>query len=120
MRLTSRRKRSAIVVILFHDFAIDDAIFLASYVIDKRAHFSSVVSNTWRSSAAVTPRSPTISCLTGGFESPGVTNRQPGQPTLRERIPRLARFQAPRLLRVSFPLAFMHGFHWRVSFLAEA
>jgi hypothetical protein len=52
MRLTSRRKRSAIVAILFYDFAIDDAIFLASYVINKRAHFSSVVSNTWRSSAA--------------------------------------------------------------------
>src|SRR5215831_4252226 len=39
MRLTSRKKRSAIVVVLFHDFAIDDAIFLASYVIDKRADF---------------------------------------------------------------------------------
>jgi hypothetical protein len=38
-RLTSRIKRSAIVVILFYDFAIDDAIFLASYVIDKRADF---------------------------------------------------------------------------------
>src|SRR5262249_12576455 len=39
MRLTSRKKRSAIVVVLFHDFAIDDAIFLASYVIEKRADF---------------------------------------------------------------------------------
>jgi hypothetical protein len=39
MRLTSRKKRSAIAVILFHDFAIDDAIFLASYVIDRRADF---------------------------------------------------------------------------------
>jgi hypothetical protein len=39
MRLTSRKKRSASVVVLFHDFAIDDAIFLTSYVIDKRADF---------------------------------------------------------------------------------
>src|SRR5215831_9903229 len=39
MRLTSCKKRSAIVVILFYDFAIDDAIFLASYIIDKRADF---------------------------------------------------------------------------------
>src|SRR5215467_7995140 len=39
MRLTSRKKRSAIVVVLFHDFAFEDAIFLASYVIDKRADF---------------------------------------------------------------------------------
>src|SRR5215471_15004699 len=45
MRLTSRKKRSAIVVVLFHDFAFfhdftfDDAIFLASYVIEKRADY---------------------------------------------------------------------------------
>src|SRR5215472_9327783 len=39
MRLTSRKKRSAIVVVLFYDFAIDDAIFLASYIIDERADF---------------------------------------------------------------------------------
>src|SRR5215469_7531495 len=39
MRLTSRKKRSAIVVVLVHDFTIDDAIFLASYVIEKRANF---------------------------------------------------------------------------------
>jgi hypothetical protein len=39
MRLTSRKKQSAIAVIVFHDFAIDDAIFLASYVIDWRADF---------------------------------------------------------------------------------
>jgi hypothetical protein len=39
MRLTSRKKQSAIAVILFHDFAIDDAILLASYVIDRRADF---------------------------------------------------------------------------------
>ena len=39
MRLTSRKKRSAIAVILFHDFTIDDAIFLASYVIDRRADY---------------------------------------------------------------------------------
>jgi len=39
MRLTSRKKRSAIAVILFHDFAFDVAIFLASYIIDKRADF---------------------------------------------------------------------------------
>src|SRR5262252_4047396 len=39
MRLTSRKKRSAIVVVLFHDFAFDVAIFLAPYVIDKRADF---------------------------------------------------------------------------------
>ena len=47
MRLTSRKKRSAIAVVLFHDFTIDDAIFLASYVIDKRADYR-FVSNTWR------------------------------------------------------------------------
>jgi hypothetical protein len=39
MRLTSRKKRSAIVVALFHDFAIDDAIFVASCIIDERADF---------------------------------------------------------------------------------
>jgi DNA invertase Pin-like site-specific DNA recombinase len=39
MRLTSRKKRSAIVVALFHDFAFDGAIFLASYIIDERADF---------------------------------------------------------------------------------
>jgi hypothetical protein len=39
MRLTSRKKRSAIVVVLFHDFAFDVAIFLASYIIDERADF---------------------------------------------------------------------------------
>src|SRR5262249_5304959 len=39
MRLTSRKKRSAIVVVLFHDFTFDDAIFLVSYVIDERANF---------------------------------------------------------------------------------
>jgi hypothetical protein len=39
MRLTSRKKQSAIAVILFHDFAIDVAIFLASYIIDERADF---------------------------------------------------------------------------------
>jgi len=27
------------VVVLFHDFAFDVAIFLASYIIDKRANF---------------------------------------------------------------------------------
>jgi hypothetical protein len=39
MRLTSRKKRSAIVVVLFHDFAFDVAILLASYIIDERADF---------------------------------------------------------------------------------
>jgi hypothetical protein len=39
MRLTSRKKRSAIVVVLFHNFAFGDAIFLASYIIDERADF---------------------------------------------------------------------------------
>src|SRR5499427_5023337 len=39
MRLTSRKNRSAIVVVLFHDFAFDVAIFLASYIIDERADF---------------------------------------------------------------------------------
>src|SRR5215831_596017 len=39
MRLTSRKKRSAIVVVLFHDFAFDVAIFLGSYIIDERADF---------------------------------------------------------------------------------
>jgi len=39
MRLTSRKKRSIIAVILFHDFAFDVAIFLASYIIDERADF---------------------------------------------------------------------------------
>src|SRR5262249_12487681 len=39
MRLTSHKKRSAIVVVLFHDFAFDVTIFLASYVIDQRADF---------------------------------------------------------------------------------
>src|SRR5258708_1765878 len=38
MRLTSRKKRSAIVIALFHDFAVDDAIFVASYIIDERAY----------------------------------------------------------------------------------
>src|SRR5262245_61628246 len=41
MRLTSRKKRSTIVVVLFHDFAFDVAIFLASYVIEKRADYLS-------------------------------------------------------------------------------
>jgi hypothetical protein len=39
MRLTSRKKQSAIAVILFHDFAFDDAIHVASYIIDERADF---------------------------------------------------------------------------------
>jgi hypothetical protein len=39
MRLTSRKKRSAIVVVLFRDFTFDVAIFLASYIIDERANF---------------------------------------------------------------------------------
>src|SRR5262249_10399099 len=39
MRLTSLNKRSTIVVVLFHDFAFDVAIFLASYIIDERANF---------------------------------------------------------------------------------
>jgi hypothetical protein len=39
IRLTSRKKRSAIVVVLVHDFTIDDAIFPASYVIEKRADY---------------------------------------------------------------------------------
>src|SRR6516162_2533012 len=39
MRLTSLKKRSTIVVVLFHDFAFDVAIFLASYIIDERANF---------------------------------------------------------------------------------
>jgi hypothetical protein len=39
MRLTSFKKRSAIVVIPFHDFAFDVAIFLASYIIDERVDF---------------------------------------------------------------------------------
>jgi hypothetical protein len=52
MRLTSRKKRSAIAVILFHDFAFDVAIFLASYVIDERADFL-VVANMAGSDGAV-------------------------------------------------------------------
>jgi DNA invertase Pin-like site-specific DNA recombinase len=51
MRLTSRRKRSAIVVILFHDFAIDDAIFPAS-LLSTSARIFSVVSNTVLAAAA--------------------------------------------------------------------
>src|SRR5262249_51671188 len=39
MRLTSRKKRSAIDVVLFRDFAFDVAIFLASYIIEERADF---------------------------------------------------------------------------------
>src|SRR5262249_36833532 len=39
MRLTSRKKRSTIVAVLFHDFTFDDAVFLASYVIEKRADY---------------------------------------------------------------------------------
>src|SRR5262249_24352807 len=39
MRLTSRKKRSTIVVVLFHVFVFDVAIFLASYIIDERANF---------------------------------------------------------------------------------
>jgi hypothetical protein len=49
MRLTSRKKRSAIAVILFHDFAFDLAIFLASCIIDERAHFPSLSSRRLRS-----------------------------------------------------------------------
>src|SRR5262249_54356783 len=45
MRLTSRKKQSAIAVILFHDFAFDVAIFLGSYIIDERG--SSRSSATW-------------------------------------------------------------------------
>src|SRR5262249_56816879 len=47
MRLTSRKKRSAIVVVPFHDFAIDDAIFPASSVIDKCADFPSLRVLSW-------------------------------------------------------------------------
>src|SRR5262245_4967331 len=47
MRLTSPKKRSAIVVVLFHDFAFDVAIFLASYILSTSARIFSVVSNTW-------------------------------------------------------------------------
>jgi hypothetical protein len=36
MRWTSHKKRSVIVVVLFHDFAFD-AIFLAYYIIDECA-----------------------------------------------------------------------------------
>jgi hypothetical protein len=50
MRLTSRKKQSAIAVILFHDFAIDDAIFLP-LMLSTSARIFSVVSNMWRSSA---------------------------------------------------------------------
>jgi hypothetical protein len=39
MRWTSLKKRSAIVDVLFHDFAFDVAIFLASYITDERANF---------------------------------------------------------------------------------
>jgi hypothetical protein len=39
MRLTSRKKRSAIAIILFHDFVLDDAIFFASYIIAWPADF---------------------------------------------------------------------------------
>jgi len=46
MRLTSRKKQSAIVVVLFHDFSIDDAIFLAP-ILSTSAWILSVVSNTW-------------------------------------------------------------------------
>jgi hypothetical protein len=43
MRLTSLKKQSTIVVVLFHDFAFDVAIFLASYITitDERADFLS-------------------------------------------------------------------------------
>src|SRR5262249_11921605 len=47
MRLTSRKKRSAIVVVPFHDFAIDDPIFPASSVIDKCADFPSLRVLSW-------------------------------------------------------------------------
>src|SRR5262249_1985112 len=39
MRLTSRKKRSVIAVVLFHDLAFDVVIFLASYIINERADF---------------------------------------------------------------------------------
>src|SRR5262249_36354141 len=39
MRLTSRKKRLVIVVVLFHDFIFDVAIFLVSYIIDEGANF---------------------------------------------------------------------------------
>jgi hypothetical protein len=51
MRSTSRKKQSAIVVALFHDFTFDDAILVAS-ILSTGARIFSVVSNTWRSSAA--------------------------------------------------------------------
>jgi hypothetical protein len=44
------KKRSVTAVVLFHDFAFDDAIFLASILSQARRFL--VVSNTWRSSAA--------------------------------------------------------------------
>jgi len=46
MRLTSRKKQSAIVVVLFHDFSIDDAIFLAP-ILSTSTRIFSVVSNKW-------------------------------------------------------------------------
>src|SRR5215831_10016151 len=52
MRLTSRKKRSAIAVILFHDFAFDVAIFLASYILSTSARIFLVVSNTVLAAAA--------------------------------------------------------------------
>src|SRR5262249_49740261 len=39
MRLPSCKKRSAIGVVLSHDFAFDVAIFLSSFIIDERADF---------------------------------------------------------------------------------
>jgi hypothetical protein len=44
MRLTSRKKRSAIVVVLFHDFAFDVVISLA-FILSTSARILSVVSN---------------------------------------------------------------------------
>jgi hypothetical protein len=52
MRLTSRKKRSAIVVVLFHDFTFDVAIFLASYILSTSARIFLVVSNTVLAAAA--------------------------------------------------------------------
>src|SRR5262244_1015460 len=52
MRLTSRKKRSAIVVVLFHDFAFDVAIFLASYILSTSARIFLAVSDTVLAAAA--------------------------------------------------------------------
>jgi hypothetical protein len=61
MRWTSRKKRSAIFVFLFHDFTINDAIFPASMLSTSVRIFSVVQQHVTFHGGMITERSPTIS-----------------------------------------------------------